>query len=259
MISFAQRGSRSPCLIHIDRAHHLFDQNGFYNPDVQDFLLALASQVPHVKIILESREQLPPQALPRDVCEALHLSGLSRDSLRAYFRYPFKDDLSKGWSLDEAQTNAIYRRLGGNDKHGRAHPLAMFLLAAVADGLGEFPLQVLERHNQLLIEKLREELFKDLYARVLKDTERQVLRLCALYRDYIPDFHVGQINKLVDDPGAFIRLVQRCLLNSDEDQERYTLHNIIADLTRLEIDTASDEFRTHHANIADAWLARLKS
>jgi tetratricopeptide (TPR) repeat protein len=248
----------SPCIIHLDRAHHLFGEHGFYDPDIRDLLLSIIQYAPRTRLVLESREAPPQNLLPPDLCKVIRVNGLDRESVQAFFQHPFRDEPTKGWVLSDEEADIVYRRLGGNEKQGRAHPLGMVLLAQVAGGLEDTPAQILKRHEREFAGKLEEALFADLYNRVLKESERRVLRLCALYRDTIPDFHVDRLNMLAGDPSAFNHLVRRCLLTPDKGQTLYYLHSIIADLTQRHIDPSSDESFENHECIAEAWLSLLK-
>ncbi len=249
--------STSPCIIHLERAHHLFDE-GFHDPDIKEFLLAITEYAPQTRIVLESREKPPQNLVSSDSYEIFQVTGLNRQSVQAFFKHPFRQDPTKGWTLNEAEADIVYRRLGGKDRGDRAHPLGMVLLADVADGMQESPAQVLKRHEQLLVSQLQERLFRELYESVLNNDQRRQLRLCSLYRDTIPDLHVDQLNDRAGEKDAFARLIRLCLLSPDERQESYSLHHLIADLTQRQIDKSSDEFYEDHERVADAWLSRFK-
>ncbi|MCB2194150.1 MAG: hypothetical protein KQI62_21420 [Deltaproteobacteria bacterium] len=109
-----------------------------------------------------------------------------------------------------------------------------------------------------MAEELEKWLFRELYDEVLLQSEQHMLRLCSLYRDKISHLHIKALNNGVQDQDAFIQLVRRCLLTSNETEEWYYIHSIIQDLTQRRIDKESDSFFSDHEIIADAWLAQLK-
>lgn len=256
LIRFATKSD--PTIIHLDRAHHLFDEQRFHDLDIRSLLLEIIEHAPQIRLVLESREAPPQDLFPGASFQIIRVNGIDREGVRAFFKYPFPNDWSKGWALSDEDVNIVYTRMGGNDQRVHAHPLGLMLLSQVSDGLRTDPVEVLKRHNQTLLGELEESLFADLYENVLKESERRMLRICALYRNRIPDLHVDRLNALVSDSGAFDHLIRRCILNSSEGQESYILHNIISDLTLRHIDQSSQEFWENHECIAEAWLSRLK-
>lgn len=254
-----KRYANAACIIHLDMAHELFQKGP--HPDTKNIKLlleAIAKHIPRTRIILESRVNPPVDLFPASLYTSLKISGLKPQSVRAYFQHPFKNKSDKGWNLTEDEIATVYRKLGGKSKDQHAHPLAMFLLATVADGRGLTPIQVLKRYEDALATSLEQELFNELYDYVLSAPEQRVLSLCALYRDDIPDSHVSKLNYLAGQPDAFDLLVLRCLLTSDDKQEWFYLHSIINSLAMRRRDQASTEFFDDHENIADAWLTRAE-
>lgn len=249
----------SPAIIHLSQAHNLFHNNKFSDIDILDFFWAIAKYAPAVKVILECRETPPENSLPAKLNNTLKINGLNQESLKDYFKRPFVKAPQKGWNLTEKEAEVICQRLSYKDKKDhRAHPLGMFLLASVADGMGNTPIAILKSHEDSLRDKLEENLFQDLYDKVLRSSERHVLRLCALYREEIPDSHIDKLNELAKDVNAFDHLVRRCLLTPDETQEKYYLHRLISLLTRSRTDNESDEFFINNECIANAWLDKVK-
>lgn len=252
-------GKAPPLIVHIYQAHNLFSNNRFNDPDMLDFLLAIAEHAPKVKIILECREIPPKNSLPAKINSTIKIRGIDQESLKAYFQRPFIHEPQKGWTLSQIEAETICFRLSdkGKGEH-RAHPLGMFLLASVADGMKLTPLKILERHENTLRDKLEESLFQDLYEKVLSDPERHVLRLSAFYRDEVPYEHVDQLNELAGDNNAFDHIVNRCLLTPDKEHEKYYLHSLIGMLTLNRINKEDDEFYSNHECIASAWLNKVK-
>lgn len=248
----------TPYIIHLERVHSVIDQRGFKNPDIKEFLSAITKYYPNNRIILESRAAAPDKLFSGDVCKIFKIQGIDKEGVARYFRRPFRDFPDKGWKLNENDKNSVFDRLGGKQKGESAHPLTMNFLANVADGMNQMPMAVLERHRDKVLKKLEEGLFQDLYEKVLKATEQHLLRLCALYREGIPDSHVGRLTKAVNDEHAFSVLKNRCLLNPNDAEEWYYLHSIIAELTESRMNKQSDEFLSNHEIIADAWLSGLK-
>ncbi len=248
-----------PCLIHIKQAQELFGEHGFRDPDVGVFLEAVAERVPAVRVVLECREAPPDGLLPDVLFGRLRLSGLDSESVRAYFRRPFRDRPEVHWDLSEEDSQEICTRLGSKGgKKALAHPLGLVLLAGVSEGLDIAPLAAVLHHGAELGEELEQGLFSDLYDDVLNSAKRRMLRICALYRDYIPLRHAEVLEEAGGEHGAFDHLVRRCLLNSDEREERFYLHSMIAELTLRR--AGDDAERTeNHAQIAEAWKKGITS
>lgn len=252
-------GKSSPFIIHISQAHNLFNKRNFHDLDLLDFLSAIAKYAPNVKVVLECREIPPENSLPKNLNNTIKVTGLNQESLSAYFQRPFANEPKKGWNLTAKEAEMICQRLSDKDKRAqRAHPLGMFLLASVADGMNSTPIKVLESHEDSLRDTLEENLFQDLYDKVLSSSERHVLRLCALYREEIPDSHTDKLNALAKNENAFDHLLRRCLLTPDESQEKYYLHRLIALLTRSRTNELNDDFFSNHECIANAWLDKVK-
>lgn len=247
-----------PCLLHLEQAQLLFGDRGFIDPEIGDFLEAVARHVSVVRVVLECREAPPDRLLPESIFESQRVNGLNSDSVRAYFRRPFRGKPGIGWELSGENSQVICARLGSKGKKGLAHPLSLVLLAGVADGLGIGPAEALSRHSEELDEELERELFSDLYDKVLPDAERHILSMCALYRDYVPLLHGEIFGEAAEVPGAFDHLVRRCLLNSDEREERFYLHSMIAELT-LRRGGDDAQRQENHAHIAEAWLKSTRS
>jgi len=252
-------GKSPPFIIHVSQAHNLYNNRKFHDLDLLDFFSAIAQYAPNVKVILECREIPPENSLPAKLNKTIKIIGLNQESLKDYFHRPFVKEPKKGWNLTAEEAGVICHRLSDKDKKSqRAHPLGMFLLASVADGMNSTPIKVLERHEDSLRDKLEENLFQDLYDKVLSSSERHVLRLCALYREEIPDEHTDNLNELAKNINAFDHFVRRCLLTPDETQEKYYLHRLIALLTKNRIDKKNNEFFSNHECIANAWLHKVK-
>ncbi|GAB6042752.1 metallophosphoesterase [Endothiovibrio diazotrophicus] len=252
--------SARPVTIHLEHVHRLFGENAFKDPAMVDLLEAVADHCPKARIVLESRRS-PPEGLLRQAArhfDKLRLNGLDQEAVAAYFRHPFAGRDAVRWALSEGEAERVFVRLGGKGgkkKKGLALPLAMVLLATVAEGLAESPPRVLDRHPEALGEKIEEQLFGDLYDAVLSEGERHVLKLCALYRDEIPYQHADPLNEAAGDPTAFNALFERCLLNAGHHQERFYLNGVIAERALARLDDA--ERREGHAVIGQAWQARL--
>jgi tetratricopeptide (TPR) repeat protein len=247
----------NPAFIHLVYAHNIFDEKGFRDPGIEEFLKAITHYYPQTKIILASRISLKGILKP-DFCKIFRIRGIDRDSMIDYFGKPImlKDGPVGPWQLTEDEAEFVFNCLGGV-KDG-AHPFAMVMLANVA---GEYkdPAQVLKGYGlKKYEENLEGQLFKDLYENVLSPVERHMLRLCALYRDYIPNLHVDPLNRGAGADEIFERLLGRCLLTASSGEEKYYLHTIIAGLTTRRIDTNSKESWDDHETIANAWLAQLK-
>ncbi|MCX6579956.1 MAG: hypothetical protein NT166_07195 [Candidatus Aminicenantes bacterium] len=180
--------------------------------------------------------------------------------MATYFRRPFKDRPQVSWSLNDPDKEFIYKWLGGNDAKERAHPLAMTLLASLADGRRKTPAQILKNFEErnVMIKDLDSQLFTDLYEQVLSPSQQHLLRLFSLYREGIPDLHMSRLNEAVGDENAFQRLNQRCLLTANDRGNWYNLHSLIAEMTQKRIEVKSQEYWRDNDIIADAWRAQLK-
>lgn len=209
--SFLASYAPEPAIIHLEQAQELFRYGRFADTEIGHFFLAIIEYLPQIKFLLESREEPPQRLFPEHTHKATMLPGLGLEAMQAYFRHPFKDDPEKGYTLSDQDAQEVYRSLGGDADGGRAHPLAMFLLATVAEGRQETPIQVLQRHRDVLVDELEKKLFIELYDHVLSDATRHMLRLCALYRDGVPDTHADRLNHRVDDSDAFDSLIRRLL------------------------------------------------
>jgi len=247
-----------PCIVHIDMAHLLFPELSRPNSDLKSLFDGIVRYFPDVKILLESRQSPPSNLFPDHLFKALRIRGLEISGVRSFFRRPFRNEPEKGWHISKDDADIIYRRLGGDKKNEHAHPLAMFLVAMVADAIALDPVTVLRKYEDVVASNLENELFADLYDQVLTRHEQHALRLCALYRDGIPDIHADSINHLAGSKQAFDELVRRCLLTPDEHQEWYYLHDIIGSLVRRRIDKDDEEYYVNHEGIAEAWLGRVK-
>jgi 3',5'-cyclic AMP phosphodiesterase CpdA len=253
--SVLERDQRS-ALVLVEQAHLLFDEDGFRERDTAEFLRAVAEHAPGVRIVLECRMK-PPESLLGPGGDrwlgSRMIQGLDKQTLAQLFRRPYINRPELGWVLADEEIHRVLDRLGG-EKHKGAHPLAAMLLASVADGLGETPLEVLDRHANVLLERLEEELFRDLFDRVLSPGERKVLGLCAVYRDEIPGvIHPAVLNESAGDERAFQGLEQRCLLAHAQGQ--YYLHGVVRDLT---VARRHDEAISAHAIVGGAWLQTVK-
>ncbi|MCP5054396.1 MAG: hypothetical protein GY940_44930, partial [bacterium] len=169
---------------------------------------------------------------------------------------------SVGWGFKEEEKGFVHHKLGEGKGKGGAMPLAMMLLASVANGMEKHPVQVLKGYEERKIfdEKMDALLFNDLYEHVLPPAEQHLLRLCALYREGTPNAHAVALNEAVKEKDVFWQLVRRCLLNPNHTENWYFLHEVIAQLTRRRIDKFKnkEEYWNDHEVIANAWLAQLK-
>ena len=260
-IDFSFLASCAPeaAIIHLEQAQELFRHRRFAHPDIGHFFLAIIEYLPQINILLESREEPPQGLFPEHTHKATMLRGLGLEAMQAYFRRPFKDDSEKGYTLSDQDAQEVYRSLGGDADGGRAHPLAMFLLATVAEGRQETPIQVLQRHRDILVDELEKKLFIELYDHVLSGATRHMLRLCALYRDGVPDTHADRLNHGVDNSDAFDSLIRRCLMIPNEASDWYYLHHLIGELTNLRTNQDKlDELDANHELIAELWLSQVK-
>jgi hypothetical protein len=254
---FEQQVQKTPAgLIHVEQAQLLFDDRGeFHDPKIGEFFGLLAQCAPKTCVILECREEPPAGAL-RAGMQTWEVQGLEPDGVTKFFRRPFPDrEPHIGWELDDAEIETVHRRLSDDGRHqGRAHPLAMMLLVSVADGLRLSPVEVLRKHPDLLVKQLEQELFHDLYEEVLTEPEQRVLRMCALYRDRIPDEHGDRLDQAVQTAGSFDHLARRRLLAPHENHQWYSLHALIGELTENRISPGDADYSDNHGAIAAAWL-----
>jgi len=244
-----------PAFIHVEQAQHLFNNSGWSDPAIGAFLKLVAERSARVRVVLECREEPPARLLPSRHAKNWELRGLGKEATGRFFRRPFSDRPDVGWELGGADLDFVHRRLSHHrGQSGQAHPLAMYLLAMVAEGQRS-PVAVLHQQPDLLVDQLEEKLFHDLYDSVLNAEERRVLRMCALYRDQIPDGHADRLNAAVSSPDPFGHLVRRRLLTPDEQHEWYSLHALIAELTAARTSPQDPDHQTNHLAIAEAWMA----
>ncbi len=254
-----KRYAKASCIIHLDMAQELFPKRRSQdNENIKLLLETIVKTIARTRIILESRVNPPVDLFPTEISTSLKITGLKPNSVQKYFQHPFKNKPDKGWKLTEDEITTVYRKLGGKSKDQHAHPLAMFLLATVADGRGLTPIEVLNRYQDTLASSLEQELFNELFEYVLSAAEQRLLSFCALYRDDIPDSHVSKLTQIVGQPDIFDLLVLRCLLTCDDKQEWFYLHSIINSLIMRRRDVTSTQFFDDHEQIADAWLARAE-
>ena len=249
-----------PTVVTVSNAQKIFTPDGFQSPDVASLFKAIVEFAPQVRLILESRERPPENIFPTEICEAFRVRGLTVGAVQEYFSRPFIQDQNVGWQLTAADTEEIWHRLGGKGGKGGegAHPMGMFILASVASGMKESPMQALERHHESVLNELEEKLFEELFLRVLDPPERRLLQLASMYRLPIPHMHIGSLNATVASQDAFDKLVRRCLLTPDERSEYYDVHSLISELTLRQINNSSAQFLADHEAIADAWLVLMK-
>lgn len=252
----ALRRGAQPALILVEHAHLLFDANDqFHDPHMAALLVAIAENAPRVRVVLECRTKISSEVLGASAAAPLALyrvKGLDAAAMAQFFRMPYPERPAIGWSLSPTEAAGIAERLGG-ERQGGAHPLAMQLLAALAEGLGQSPGQVLDRHAHVLRSRLEEELFRDLFENALSMGERTVLGLCALYRDEIPlVIHANALNAFAKDDHAFQGLERRCLLTAV--QSDYFLHALVRELALSRLESREQG----HAVVADAWLQTVK-
>nr|VFK57180.1 MAG: Calcineurin-like phosphoesterase [Candidatus Kentron sp. TUN] len=252
------RDTAKPCILHIHRLHHALGGGGFLDGEVRTFLRGLVKHLPQFRVILESTKAAPENLFPAEEYTIHRVKGLDETAVRKYFRRPFVNKPQQGWELTEEQAQEIYRRLGGEYRKEGAHPLGMNLLAVVADGFDRDPWQVLERHPDKFRDELEESLFQDLYENILTPPQQHMLRMAALYRQSIPHTHEFSLNTRVGDEDAFYALGQHFLLSSDENQERYYLHGLFAELTRQRIRPSSPAYQDDHSVIAEEWLSTVR-
>ncbi|HLP58324.1 MAG TPA: hypothetical protein VK186_05815 [Candidatus Deferrimicrobium sp.] len=248
----------SPSIIHLEHAHRFIDNGQFKDPGIVEFLKTLATE-PKFKIIIESREETG-HILPPNLYKHWEVHGIDEESMAAYFRRPFKDRPGVGWVLDDPDNAFIYSWLGGKDLKRGAHPLAMVLLSSLADGKRKTPAQILKNFEErnVMVQDLESQLFNDLYEQVLSPSQQHLLRLFSLYREGIPDLHMGRLSEAVGDKNAFQKLKQRCLLTSYERDDWYYLHALISRMTEKRIDFNSPAYCLDSDIIAGAWCTQLK-
>ncbi|HLP57490.1 MAG TPA: metallophosphoesterase, partial [Candidatus Deferrimicrobium sp.] len=245
---YAQFSSLS--VIHLEHAHRLIENGKFKDMGVAEFFKALAND-PKFKIIIESREETG-NILPQKIYKCWEVYGIDAESMATYFLRPFKDRPQVSWTLDDPDKELIYSWLGGNDAKGRAHPLAMSLLASLADGRRKTPTQILKNFEErnVMIKDLESQLFTDLYETMLSPAQQHILRLFSLYREGIPDLHISRLNEAVGDENAFSKLKQRGLLTVNDREDWYNLHSLIAEMTQKRIEVKSPEYWRDHDIIA---------
>lgn len=248
----------SPSIIHLENAQRIIADGKFKDVGVEEFFKAIANY-PQFKIVIESREETET-ILPPNIYKGWEVHGIDGESMATYFRRPFKDRPRISWTLDDPDKELIYSWLGGNDLKGRAHPLAMALLASLADGRRKTPARILKdfEERNVMIQDLDSQLFTDLYEQVLSPSQQHLLRLFSLYREGIPDLHIGRLNEAVGDENAFQRLKQRCLLTANDRGDWHNLHSLISEMTQKRIVVKSPEYWQDNDIIADAWRAQLK-
>jgi len=254
---YAKRSS--PGFIYIEDVHNLFTDKNLINQDIDEFMAAISKFYPETRIVMESRIKPAPGIFHETSVKYFKITGLDKDSMALFFERPFIKFPNKGWILNDNEKDYVFERLGGSKKSKNfAHPLAMNLLAIVADGLKQSPVQVLNRHKDKLLKDLEDSLFTDLYDNVLGAADQHLLRICSIYRGDFPFSHIDGLNKGVKASDVFTPLVNRCLLTPDENEEWYSLHSLISELTQKRIDQDKDEFLLNHDLIASLWLSQLE-
>ncbi|HLP61519.1 MAG TPA: metallophosphoesterase [Candidatus Deferrimicrobium sp.] len=248
----------SPAVIHLEHAQRLIENGKFKDKGVAEFFKVLATE-PQFKIIIESREETET-ILPPKIYKGWEVHGLDIESMATYFLRPFKERPQVSWVLNEPDKELIYSRLGGNNVQDGAHPLAMALMASLADGRHKTPVQILRdfEERKVMVQDLESLLFTDLYEKVLSTAQQHMLRLFSLYREGIPDLHVSRLNEAVGDENAFSMLKKRCLLTTHENGDRYYLHSRISEMTQARIIVRASDYFQDHDIIAGAWLTQLK-
>lgn len=256
-----------PTLVWIDHAHCWFDRGHWASPELQRLVTALVRVTAgNWNWIFEFREH-PPLELRR---VAFEVPGLDKEALAKWLEAVAPEGQRHEWSLSGDRLRAMYQWLGGG--HGQqAHPLATSLLIEVALGTRATPLQVRQR---LISEPTRqiENLLSDLFENVLAEPERQLFLALSLYRNWVPHDHLSALEANLGAHGAWIGLERRCLLPSDEHQERFFLHGFVSGWLRQKLGYAEDDSdrtstargpaaseraRELHGLIADCWLGQL--
>lgn len=261
-------GSLRPTLIWIDHAHCWFDRGQWRSAELRRLITALGRVTAGTwNWVFEFREH-PPEDFKQSSFE---VPGLNKEALADWFEAAAPDGQRQDWILSGDRLRAMYQWLGGG--HGQqAHPLATSLLIEVALGTRATPLQVRQR---LIAEPNRqiENLLSDLFENVLSESERRLLLALSLYRDWVPHDHLASLETALAAPGAWCGLERRCLLPSDERQERFFLHGFVAGWLRQKLGypaddsdrtttargpAASQRAREFHGLIAGCWLKQLE-
>jgi predicted MPP superfamily phosphohydrolase len=253
---------KPPCILHVRRIHELFERTSRFEPQVQDLLLAVVERAPETRLVLESPLKPPEGLLPASLYVSWHARGLGVSIVAEFFSRPFPERTNVGWHLSPTETEKIAARLGGGRSHQhQVHPMGMFLLASVADGLGLRPAEVLAHHQAAFEEELNRFLFDRIYQQVLGPSERELLNLCALYRPGvgIPESHIERLTSHVGaKPNTFAHLVWRSILTPNGPKLRYELHTLVGGLVLARLDPESEPVLAGHRCVADAWLAEAK-
>ena len=264
-----------PAWVWIDRAHHLLTSDGFNNPQIRNLLLGLnAALGTQWHWVLELRER-PPKGLIGSYYSECEVPGLDKASLSECLVDAAPVGRKADWTYTGDKLKSIYQWLGGGQGN-QAHPQAIQLLIAVADGCDETPLAVLQRHRGTLEEEIESKLLGDLYYNVLSPLEQKMIQALSLYRTSIPHDHAEALEKSLEIPGAWDGLDRRCLLSSSADHSRYSLHSFIAawlrtrclgygghgeddeaDFAESTMGEVRNKARALHGAIASAWLAQL--
>lgn len=257
-----------PTFVWVDQAHSWFARGQWANPELQRLVTALLRLTSGKWIwIFEFREH-PPETLRHHATE---IPGLDKQALSQWLEAVAPDEQRQEWILAGDRLKALYQWLGGG--HGQqAHPLATSLLIEVALGTHSTPLQVRQRLVSEPAQQV-ENLLSDLFNNVLSESERSLLLAIGLYRGWIPHDHLGWLEAGLPAEEAWFGLDRRCLLPSDDHQERYYLHGFVSDWLRRKLvcpvdqterivtarSPASDPIaREIHALIADCWLRQLQ-
>ena len=260
-------GARST-FVWVDQAHCWFVRGQWANPELERLVTALLRLTSEKwNWIFEFREH-PPETLRQ---HAIEVPGLDKQALAKWFEAVAPDEQRQEWILAGDRLKAMYQWLGGG--HGQqAHPLATSLLIEVALGTHSTPLQVRQRLVSEPAQQV-ENLLSDLFNNVLSESERKLLLAIGLYRGWIPHDHLAWLEAGLPAEGAWLGLDQRCLLPSDDHQERYYLHGFVSDWLRRKFaypvdqserivtarGPASDPVaREIHELIADCWLWQLQ-
>ncbi len=259
-----------PALIWIDQAHCWFTRDQWCSPELGNLITALQRLTAdrwHWVFELRERPPAPLQATAR----CFEIPGLDKSALAQWFGAAAPASQRPDWALSGDRLKAMYQWLGGG--HGQqAHPLATSLLVEVALGTGSTPLQVRERLLSQPAQQI-ENLLSDLFHNVLSEPERKLLLALGLYRSWVPHDHVGWLEAGLDARGAWQGLDKRCLLPSDEHQERYFLHGFVSEWLRqilgypafdsdrtMTADAPAKNARARelHELIADCWLRQVQ-
>ena len=260
--------SARPTFVWIDQAHCWFIRGQWANPELERLVTALLRLTSGKwNWIFEFREH-PPETLLQ---HAMEVPGLDKQALSQWLEAVAPDEQRQEWILAGDRLKAMYQWLGGG--HGQqAHPLATSLLIEVALGTHSTPLQVRQRLVSEPAQQV-ENLLSDLFNNVLSESERSLLLAIGLYRGWIPHDHLAWLEAGLPAKGAWFGLDRRCLLPSDDHQERYYLHGFVSDWLRRKFaypvdqterivtarGPASDPIaREIHALIADCWLRQLQ-